>query len=77
MGKSDTGAGPMVDGDRPDSPRLLLNATETARLLGIGRTTVFDMIARHHLPAIRLGRLVRIPRPALERWIDEHTDNVA
>ncbi len=51
---------------------LLLRAEEAARLLSIGRSKVFEMMARDELPGVvRIGRSVRISRSALERWIAE------
>jgi excisionase family DNA binding protein len=48
---------------------LLLTAEEVAILLGIGRTKVFEMLASGELPAIRIGRCVRISRDQLDGWI--------
>jgi len=53
---------------------LLLRPEEAARLLGLGRTTVFAMLAAGDLPVVRIGRSVRIPRVALEQWIAEHSE---
>ena len=55
---------------------LLLRAPEVARLLGLGRSKVFAMVAAGELPVIRIGRSVRIPRQALERWIRDETTEV-
>ena len=52
---------------------LLLKATEAGKLLGLGRSKVFAMVAAGELPVIRIGRSVRIPRQALERWIRDQT----
>ncbi len=52
---------------------LLLRPTEVGKLLGLGRSTVFAMLATGELPVVRLGRSVRVPREALERWIRERT----
>ncbi len=51
---------------------LLLRVEEAAKLLGVGRTTVFALVSAQKLPVVRIGRSVRIPREALERWIREH-----
>jgi excisionase family DNA binding protein len=66
---------PIADprGTGPLKP-LLLRAGEVARLLGLGRSTVFALLAAGELPVVRIGRSVRVPRVALERWIDERTD---
>ena len=52
---------------------LLLKASDVGRLLGLGRSKVFAMLAAGELPVIRIGRSVRVPRAALERWVAEHT----
>ena len=56
---------------------LLLKAGEAAKLLGLGRSKVFAMLAVGELPVIRIGRSVRVPRAALEDWIDEHTQHAS
>lgn len=58
-----------VDTDEP----VLLRAEEVSRLLQIGRTMTFELIASGDLPVIRIGRSVRVPKPELERWIRERT----
>lgn len=61
--------------DRPvrigSEPPLLLRAEEAARLLGLGRSTMFGLLAAGALPAIRVGRSVRVSRAAVEKFIAE------
>lgn len=52
----------------------LLRAEEVAQLLGIGRSKTYALIARGDLPSLRIGRLVRVPRHALDQWIADHTE---
>lgn len=52
----------------PESP-LLLRAEEAARLLGLGRSTVFALLATGELPSVRVGRSVRVSRTALQHFI--------
>jgi len=54
--------------------KALLRAEGVARLLGIGRSKAYEMIDRGELPSLRIGRLVRVPRHALDRWIAEHKE---
>jgi excisionase family DNA binding protein len=54
---------------------LLLKAEDVAKLLGLGRSKVFAMLAVGELPVIRIGRSVRVPRSALEGRIAEHTQH--
>lgn len=58
-------------GDLPD----FLTVEEAARILRIGRTTAYEQTRRFEdtnglegIPVIRVGRLMRVPRAALERW---------
>ena len=48
-------------------PRVTMSVTETADLLGISRWLAYEQIQRGELPAIRMGRRLRVPvRPVLE-----------
>jgi len=51
---------------REDAP-LLLRIYEATRILGISRTTMYQLVARGEVPVLRIGRSVRISREALER----------
>ncbi len=56
---------PVPDIDEP----WLLDSREVARLLGIGRTKAFQMMASAELPTVRIGRCVRVSREALLHWV--------
>ena len=75
MNQSREGSEPTAElrGTQAAEP-LLLRAGDVARALGLGRSTVFALLAAGELPVVRIGRSVRVPRVALERWIDERTD---
>jgi excisionase family DNA binding protein len=51
--------------------KLLLTPREAAASLGIGRTTIYDLIARQVIPSVRIGRCVRVPVDALRRWLEK------
>lgn len=57
----------------PMEKKLLLRAEEAAELLGVGRSKVWELIWAQELPAIRIGRLVRVPRVELDLWIAQRT----
>lgn len=59
-----------------DSPQLL-KAFEVAKILGLGRTKVYEMMASGELPVVRIGTAVRVPRQALLDWINERTQEAA
>lgn len=48
---------------------LLLTVSEAARVLRISRNLAYELVARGDLPAVRLGRVIRVPRHGLEQWI--------
>ena len=50
---------------------LMLTVRETAALLHISEKTVYKTIEQGTLPHVRFGRVIRIPRFGLERWIAE------
>jgi len=52
---------------------MLLRAEEVGRVLRIGRTKTFELLGSGDLPVVRIGRVVRVPKAALDRWIDRHT----
>ena len=66
-----------ADEGGPAVEPLLLKAGDVAKLLGLGRSKVFAMLAVGELPVIRIGRSVRVPRAALEDWIAEHTQHAS
>jgi excisionase family DNA binding protein len=64
------------DAERPVDT-LLLKAEEVAKLLGMGRTKVYEMMGAGELPVVRIGSAVRVPRQRLLDWIEEHTEKAA
>jgi excisionase family DNA binding protein len=56
---------------------LLLKADKVAKMLDIGRTKVYEMMASGELPVVRIGSAVRVNRQRLEKWIEENTPEAA
>ena len=52
---------------------VLLRAVEVARLLGLSRSQIYQMMAGGQLPVVRIGRAVRVPKRALAEWIRTNT----
>ena len=52
-----------------EGDQLLLTVPETARLLRISRNLAYELVARGDLPAVRLGRAIRVPRRSLDDWV--------
>ncbi len=49
--------------------RLAYSVEEAAEMLGIARSTAYELVARGELDAIRLGRRIMISRPTLEQLL--------
>jgi excisionase family DNA binding protein len=67
--------GPLTAGgaSSPAGAALLLHVSEAGRLLGVDPETVRRMVRSGQLPSVRLGEhghALRIPRAALEAWIE-------
>jgi excisionase family DNA binding protein len=51
-------------------PVDVLDVPHVASLLGLGRNTVYDLVARNAIPHRRLGKQIRFSRAAIMRWLD-------
>jgi excisionase family DNA binding protein len=51
-----------------DTP--LLTPSEAAELLGVGRSTVYELLQAGQIESVRIGRSRRIPRVALVAYVD-------
>lgn len=51
--------------------RLAVSVEEAGALLGIGRTSAWQMIARGELPVLRIGKRTVVPVKALQKLIAE------
>lgn len=49
---------------------LALTVKEVAKLLGISRNTAYRLIRSKRLRSIRVGRQIRVPRSALEDYLN-------
>lgn len=59
-----------VDGAAVARDKLLLTVEETADALGIGRSHLFKILASGEIASVKVGRLRRVPRAELERYVD-------
>ncbi len=48
----------------------LLRVDEVAALLKLGRTKVYQLVAAGDLPAVRIGKVLRISADGLQAWIN-------
>jgi excisionase family DNA binding protein len=50
---------------------MLLTIPQAARVLAIGRTSVYELIGSGSLEVVRIGRSVRVPVEALESFVTD------
>jgi len=61
-----------------DSSPMTLSVPEAGhRYFGLSRNGSYDAAARGDIPAIRVGRLLRVPVRALERMLDKAAEKIA
>lgn len=55
-----------------DSPALY-TIPQAAKRLSISESKAWEMSRSGQLPTLKLGRSVRVPKDALDRWIEQET----
>jgi excisionase family DNA binding protein len=53
--------------------RKVLTVPEAGAQLGLGRNASYDAARRGDIPTIKLGKLLRVPKLAIERMLDPST----
>lgn len=56
---------------------LTLSVPEAAQLLGVGKNALYQMIHDGVVPHLKFGRNIRIPRRALEEWLNTRASAVS
>ena len=49
--------------------QLVMTSAEAAQALGIGRNSIYALLRSGELGSIRVGKLIKIPRAALEEYL--------
>ena len=52
---------------------LAVSAAEAARLLGVSRPTLYQLLSRADFPSFRVGGRVLVSVAGLQDWIDRQT----
>jgi excisionase family DNA binding protein len=60
-----------------DSAPVTYSVADAATLLGISQATLYRVIGRGDIPAIRFGRAVRIPAHVITRLLADGNNQVA
>lgn len=51
----------------------LLSVDDVAAFLGVKRDTVYKLIDRNKLPALKVGRLWKFRQPEIDAWLDKQS----
>jgi excisionase family DNA binding protein len=54
----------------PDE-RVVYDVPEAGRKLGMGRNAAYEAAARGEIPTIRIGKLLRVPKVAFDRMLEQ------
>ena len=54
-----------------DTQHEFLKVPEVANELRIARSRAYELVANGTIPAVKIGRSVRVSRRELERWLEE------
>jgi excisionase family DNA binding protein len=57
--------------DNMSGDTLLCSTEEAAQLLGIGRSQLFELLARSELESVKIGRRRLIPRDAIRAYVEQ------
>jgi excisionase family DNA binding protein len=60
---------PEANAPSPPKPEDVVDVEAVARLLRVGRNTVYALVARNEIPHRRLGKQIRFHRAAVMRWL--------
>jgi excisionase family DNA binding protein len=60
-----------------DGVAMLLTPREVEAELRLGRTRTYQLLRSGEIPSLRVGRAIRVPRAALERWISDRSTRVS
>jgi excisionase family DNA binding protein len=62
-------------GNEYEGGALLLTMIEAARVLSIGRTTMYDLVGAGEIDVVHIGRSARVPAAALEEFVERQRRN--
>jgi excisionase family DNA binding protein len=54
-----------------DTQQQFLKVPEVAEELRIARSRAYELVACGSIPAVKIGRSVRVSRKELERWLED------
>lgn len=53
---------------------LLMPVDQASKALGVGRTTMYELIGQGDIPTVKIGRRRLVPAAALREYVDRISD---
>ena len=53
--------------------RRLLTVQEVSQYTGLSVHTLYTMVSQQRIPYVKMGRLTKFDRDAIDAWITQHT----
>ena len=60
-----------------NNEKLVLNAGQVSKLLGLSRGSVYRGILTGEIPSVKVGKRLLIPRRSLEKWLAQEASESA
>lgn len=64
---------PSTSKETPVIARRLLNVHEVAEYTGLSVHTVYSMVSKRRIPYVKVGRLTKFDRKAIDLWIEKNS----
>jgi excisionase family DNA binding protein len=61
----------MSKPDQSTNPSLVYEVPEAGAMLGLTRNASYEAAKRGDIPTIRLGKLIRVPKAAFHRMLEQ------
>jgi hypothetical protein len=68
-------ARPETTGRKTIDERLVYDVPEAGAMLGLSRNASYDAAARGEIPTINFGRLLKVPKIAFHRMLEQAGNN--
>jgi len=48
---------------------------QIASILGIGRTSAYELVKKGYFKSVKIGRAIRISKRSFDKWLDSQDEN--
>lgn len=60
-----------------DDLPLFLNTETVAKLLGISKTSCYELLHRDDFPTLKVGSRIVVPKEKFQEWVTKNTGGIA